>query len=109
MPVTRIELLYFDDCPNWEEADRLLQLAVAGRTLPGPDISYRKITSSEEAEAAGFRGSPTILINGRDPFADGSTPVGLSCRVYRIEGRTAGSPSLEQLREALDAEIEAPG
>jgi hypothetical protein len=40
-----------------------------------------------------FRGSPAVLITGREPFLDGDAPVGLSCRVYRT--------GVEQLVEAL--------
>jgi hypothetical protein len=49
----------------------------------------------------GFIGSPTVLINGLDPFGSTDAPVGLSCRVYRTETGLAGSPSEVQLREAI--------
>lgn len=110
MAQPEIELLYFDDCPNWKEADGLLLEAAASVGLLDPKISYRKVMSSLEAEEMGFRGSPTILIDGRDPFADAGTPAGLSCRVYRSEGRTSGSPSLDQIRDALRSALDAsPG
>ena len=55
----------------------------------------------EEAEAARFRGSPTVLVDGRDPFADPAAPVGLSCRVYRTADGLAGSPTVDQLLAVL--------
>jgi hypothetical protein len=48
-----------------------------------------------------FRGSPTVLVDGRDPVLDRDAPVGLSCRVYRTVDGLAGSPTLEQLVAAL--------
>ena len=48
-------------------------------------------------------GSPTLLINGADPFAVPGQVPGLSCRLYRdAAGRLAGAPSLEDLRRALE-------
>jgi hypothetical protein len=68
---------------------------------------------SEEGEAArwGKHGSPTLLIDGADPFAEpGQTPT-MSCRLYRDEnGQLSGAPSLRQLRQAIDqAPAAAPG
>ena len=94
-------LLYFDGCPNWQLADGRLQEALvrAGRT--DVRVEHRQVATLEEAEAAGFRGSPTVLIDGRDPFADPGAAVGLSCRVYRTGLGLAGAPTVEQLTEAL--------
>lgn len=96
----QIDLLYFEDCPNWKTADeRLRRLA----EVRGVDVSHRIVTTPEEAEAARFRGSPTILVDGEDPFASGHEPFGLSCRVYQTPGGPAGSPTVEQLAAMLDA------
>ena len=59
------------------------------------------MASAEEAEAVGFRGSPTVLVNGRDPFAESDVPGGLSCRVFGTEAGPAGAPTVEQLVEVL--------
>ena len=59
------------------------------------------MSAPEEAEEAQFRASPTVLINGRELFLDHVSPVGLSCRVYRTPDGLAGSPTVEQLVEAL--------
>jgi hypothetical protein len=49
-------------------------------------------------------GSPTLLIDGVDPFAAPGEPASLSCRLYRLpDGSLDGVPSLDQLRAALDA------
>jgi len=53
------------------------------------------------AERIGFRGSPTILVDGRDPFATGIEPIGMSCRVFRTEQGAQGAPTEAQLRKVL--------
>jgi len=95
----KVTLLYFDDCPNWVEADRHLTQLQAD--IPDMEISRERVETPEEAEQLGFRGSPSLLINGVDPFADSDAPVGLSCRIYATPSGPAGSPTLEQLRNAL--------
>ena len=95
----RLELLYFPDCPNWPIADNRLQ-DVATRF--GLTVEHRLVTTPQEAARASFRGSPTILIDGVDPFADGDAPVGLSCRLYPTPTGMAGSPTVAQIEAALD-------
>lgn len=76
-----VTLLYFDDCPNWLVADGHLRTLAAEH--PEMVIERRIVNTVEEAEATQFRGSPSIMVDGVDPFADLDTPVGLSCRVYK--------------------------
>lgn len=93
-----VTLLYFDDCPNWKDTDRTLK-RLADEF--GYDLTHRQIATPEEASRAGFRGSPTILVDGTDPFADPDTPTGLSCRVYATPEGLRGSPTEDMLRHAL--------
>jgi hypothetical protein len=95
-----VELLYFDGCPHWEAMDSELR-SLAGEV--GFEVTARVVSSPEEAEQTGFRGSPTVLVDGRDPFAHGDKPVGLSCRIYQTPEGPAGSPTIEQLQAALGA------
>jgi len=60
-----------------------------------------RVETDEVAERLQFVGSPTVLIDGRDPFAGAEGTFGLACRVYQTPDGLAGSPTLEQLREAL--------
>lgn len=96
-----VALLYFGGCPNWREADLRLRAALAHVGRDDVTLEYRQVTTNEEAKALGFRGSPTVLVNGRDLFADSEGPVGLSCRVYRTKDGLAGSPTVDELVEAL--------
>ncbi|GAA1154297.1 thioredoxin family protein [Microbacterium oxydans] len=90
-----ITLQYFDGCPNWEVLDHRIAEALHGRT--DASIIRQRVGTTEEAVRLGFHGSPTILIDGIDPFAEPSAPVGLACRVFRTPNGLAGSPTLEQL------------
>lgn len=94
-----IRLQYFEGCPNWETtAEHLQTILEEGHAAT---VVHELIPDHATAEARGFRGSPTVLVDGVDPFPDDSRPVGLSCRVYRTETGLAGSPSLDQLRNAI--------
>lgn len=92
-------LLYFDDCPNWREADQHLRALAAEH--PEMVVERRLVDTAEDAEATRFRGSPSIIVDGVDPFADADAPVGLSCRMFRTPDGAAGSPTLDQLREVI--------
>ncbi len=55
----------------------------------------------------GFVGSPTIHVDGRDPFPAAGEPTGLTCRVYhRRDGRISPTPDPDDLRAALQARLE---
>jgi hypothetical protein len=87
-------------CPNAAAFEERLAAALAGH--PGVVVSRHQITGEQEAAKAGMVGSPTLLINGRDPFAAPGQVPGLSCRLYRdAAGRPAGAPSVADLRRAL--------
>ena len=94
-----IKLQYFDGCPNREVLDHRIAEALHGRT--DASIIRQRVETTEEAIRLGFHGSPTILIDGIDPFAEPSAPVGLACRVFRTPNGLAGSPTLEQLQAAF--------
>ncbi len=96
-----IALLHSDDCPNRSIAEERLREALARLGRDDVQAEYRLVTTVEQAEAVGFRGSPTVLVSGRDPFADPAAPAALSCRVYRTEAGLAGAPTVDQLLEVL--------
>jgi len=91
-----VELLYFDGCPHWETADATLRQAAAE---VGATVQHRRIV--EDGDLRGFGGSPTILVDGHDPFPLAGPSEGLSCRLYATPAGPAGSPTLDQLRSAL--------
>ncbi|MGQ9349073.1 MULTISPECIES: alkylmercury lyase [Mycolicibacterium] len=95
----RVEIVYFDGCPNWQEAGARVGAAAAG--LADVEITYRRVTTDEEAAALPFAGSPTILIDGTDAFDDAVPVTELACRVYQTDTGLMGLPTVTQLNEAL--------
>jgi hypothetical protein len=96
----KVTLLFFDGCPNWQLADA--RLATLADEL-GFEIERCHVETEEDAQRWQFRGSPTVLIDGRDVFATGDEPIGLSCRVYSTEHGLVGAPTVEQLRDVIRA------
>jgi len=94
-----ITLLYFEDCPNWKVADERLSAIAAERA----DIRLTRhlVETPAEAERTLFDGSPSILVDGVDVFAEPCSEVGLSCRRYLTPDGYEGAPTLEQLWAVL--------
>ena len=96
-----IVIRYFDGCPNWRVAEDRVRTAVRELGLR-EDVSFERIQTPEEAERARFLGSPTILIDGRDPFPGSETTYGLACRTYPTKDGPQGSPTTDDVRAALE-------
>jgi hypothetical protein len=92
----RLEILQVPGCPG---ADLLgVRLAELGH----PRVIRRVVTSQADAERLGLTGSPTLLVDGADPFARPGQPPSVSCRLYLDEhGRQSPAPSPARLRTAL--------
>lgn len=100
---SRVELtvLSVPGCPNAGVLRERLAVALAGHAEVVV-VCYDVVDDEFRAAAAGMRGSPTLLIDGVDPFAGSDRPAGLSCRLYRdASGRLDGAPSVQALREVL--------
>ncbi len=95
-----IELVYFEGCPNTDLAAQHLEAATAGRT--DITITRRLVTTPDDAERLQLHGSPTILIDGHDPFASKDTTATWSCRLYQTDTGPAGAPSIDMLESAID-------
>jgi hypothetical protein len=79
-----VQLLSFDECPNCRLAEARLNGVFAGVGNEVPTVDHQLVTTPDEAEQAGFPGSPTILIDGRDPFAKPDDAIACSCRMYAV-------------------------
>lgn len=101
----QLTIRHFDGCPNWEVARERLGEVLDSLGRANQAVDLERVESEEDAERLRFRGSPTILIDGVDPFSSEDAPVGLSCRVYMTEAGLEGAPSLEQLLRALSGSI----
>ncbi len=95
--VMELTLQYFEDCPSWQVAEDRLRQVLAELGRPEQEIRRQRVETPEEAERLDFGGSPTILVDGIDPFADPDGPAGYACRMY--DGDAA--PTVMQLRAAL--------
>ena len=95
-----ITVLVIEGCPSTGRAQENLRAALA---LTGRDaaVVVRTVTTDLEADRLGFAGSPTILIDGHDPFP-GAAAGGLSCRIFTTPDGPRGAPTVDQLVESLE-------
>jgi hypothetical protein len=96
-----LQLLYFDGCPHHSVAEERLRSALARVGREGEEIRAVLVETPEDAERLGFIGSPTILVDGLDPFATGGEQPALACRVFSTPEGREGSPTVDQLVEVL--------
>jgi hypothetical protein len=97
----KIQILYFEGCPNHLPTVALVHQVVAklGKEI---QIEEVEVTSPDDAVSKRFLGSPTVLVNGVDidPCARQRTDYGFSCRIY--DGMY-GLPSGDLLMAALQS------
>ena len=94
-------MLTVPDCPNAAALEERLAAVLAD--YPDAVVRRRQVADEQEAAETGMAGSPTILIDGTDPFAVPGQAPSLSCRLYQVAaGQHAGAPSVEDLRRALE-------
>ncbi|GAA4908937.1 hypothetical protein ACFPM3_12225 [Streptomyces coeruleoprunus] len=95
-----LRVLAVPDCPHLS-----LLLGRLAQVLPegAREVPVRVVTTEAEAARLGMHGSPTLLVDGLDPFAPRDAPTGVACRVYRAaDGHAEGAPSMGQLASALE-------
>jgi hypothetical protein len=92
-----LEVLYIDDCPNWEEAGSRLRDALQISGHDSTRIRYRVLRTAADVEGTAFAGSPTITLDGIDLFPSAGATSDLACRIYQTPTGLAGLPTTEQL------------
>lgn len=96
----KLQLLHVPDCPSMALLDQRLAQALDGRE--DVQVDRRVVTDEQQAARLGMTGSPTVLVDGVDPFAEPGRSPSISCRLYRAAaGRLTGAPSVAALRAAL--------
>jgi hypothetical protein len=98
----RVELLYFEDCPNYEALllrVRELEADVGERE----EVELRRIETDDEARRQRFLGSPTVRVDGVDvdPDAAEREDFGLKCRLYTTPEGIRSVPLDDWIRSAL--------
>jgi hypothetical protein len=98
----RVEILYFEGCPNHGPARALVE-RLARELRVEPEIELIEVADPEAAVALRFLGSPTVRVDGVDvePDARERRDFAFSCRIYRSERGTSEQPEERWVREAL--------
>ncbi|MFF8261318.1 thioredoxin family protein [Streptomyces virginiae] len=95
----RITVLTVPGCPNAAPATERVRAALAGREA---ELELVEVHEPAQAAEYGMIGSPTILLDGVDPFAPDGAEPSMSCRLYRnADGTVSGVPGEAALRHAL--------
>ncbi len=93
MKTTRIDLVYFEGCPNASQARDNLREAVEASNK---DLTWSEWDLMEESTPADLRrfGSPTILVNGEDVTGESVGTAAMACRAD-------GVPSVATITERI--------
>jgi len=90
--MSRIELVYFNGCPNVSEARHRIVEALTRTAMPQRWTEWNIDEPATPDDRRGY-GSPTVLVDGRD-VAGGAPGAGRGCVA-------AGAPSVDLLVAAL--------
>ena len=98
----RVEILYFEGCPNHEPARALVE-RLARELRVEPEIELVQVADAEAALKLRFLGSPTVRVDGVDvePGAEERRNFAFSCRIYRSDGGAAEQLEDRWVRDAL--------
>ena len=102
-PGVHLIVLAVPGCPGVKLLDQRLAEVLEGRH--DVTVSHRVADDRDEAARRGMHGSPTLLIDGIDPFAEPGQRPSVSCRLYRDGGQAEGAPSVLQLRQAISSPV----
>ena len=112
----RVELLATPDCPHAARTEATLR-AILEEEGGEQHVSRMLLRDLDAAASAGFVGSPTVRVNGRDVMPAVGLRSGLACRLYRQpDGSFSGAVPPEAIRQAVqrarereEADRAAPG
>jgi len=98
----KVEVFYFDGCPNHGPTLERVKEALQQEGLAAEVVEIN-VPDDATARSLGFLGSPTVRIGGLDiePSARWSRDFGLMCRTYADGGRRVGAPPLDLIRMAV--------
>ena len=93
-------VLHTEACPHVDLARQRIAEALATVGTEAV-VSTVVVATPAEAQRWAFAGSPTILVDGRDPFPAPDRPAALTCRLYQTDEGLQGAPAVTQLVEVL--------
>lgn len=96
-----IEILVIPDCPHAAAAKAQIETALADLCVHDATVQTTIVDTAASAVAREFPGSPTVLIDGVDPFVLSGARPAFACRVYSTPDGLSGVPDLRDLRRAL--------
>jgi hypothetical protein len=96
----KIELLYFDGCPSWENGLRNLKAVLQEAGLLA-SVEMVRVMDDDDAARLKFLGSPHFRVNGQDLWSEEREIYSLSCRVYPTSEGIKGFPTVAMLIEQL--------
>lgn len=96
----QIVILTVPNCPSARTVLDRVREALAGRPAR---LELHEVHDQSEAERWGMSGSPTVLINGADPFGASSGGPSVSCRLYPGSDGVGGAPTVSDLQAAIAA------
>lgn len=94
-----IDFMYFNSCPNYKKTLQNLQKAIKMLQLDAK-INTIEVTQKNYKEY-NFIGSPSIVVQGKDLFAPEETTPKYTCRMFKINGKNYGFPSVEAIINRL--------
>lgn len=102
----KIEILYFEGCPNHEPAERAVRDILEELKVEA-EISHVNVRDEATAERVRFPGSPTIRVDGEDVVNEETNDAySLCCRVYQTRSGVAGVPDKDLIRDAIRRRVE---
>ncbi|MGW6118391.1 hypothetical protein ACWFRF_05060 [Nocardia sp. NPDC055165] len=84
-----IDTVQVPDCPNVP----VLENRIAEQWPVEVGIVHHIVRDAEHAVSAGMTGSPTLLIDGRDPFATAGSVPSPACQLYPARIRRTRTPT----------------
>lgn len=98
-----VELLVVPGCPNEGAAAELVRGVLDELGRADTPVTVRVVRHRADAARHAFTGSPTLRVNGSDPFAEPGRAPALACRVYATPAGLRGLPDVAAVRAALRA------
>jgi hypothetical protein len=96
----KIELLYFEGCPSWQEVLENLKVVLRTENI-SEEVHLILVNDDQSAEREKFLGSPSFRVDGQDLWPEDRQDYFLGCRVYETPGGLRGTPDIDMLRAKI--------